>query len=189
MDHLDALPLAAAEMRSRLLGIGPDQHFLPTPCGDWNVSGLLSHVLGGNRMAVRVLEGANRPEAVGYLAGLPIGDDPVATFDASVEEVRAAYSAPGALERVCEHPQGDLPGAMVLAFRVGDLTLHSWDLARAIGGDEQLPDELVQTVWDDMAPLEDNIVLSGVFGAGPSGEVGEDAPLQTRLLDLTGRRP
>jgi hypothetical protein len=29
----------------------------------------------------------------------------------------------------------------------------------------------------------------GVFGEGPSGNVPETAPLQTRLLDLTGRRP
>jgi hypothetical protein len=28
-----------------------------------------------------------------------------------------------------------------------------------------------------------------VFGAGPSGTVADDAPLQVQLLDLTGRRP
>jgi len=28
-----------------------------------------------------------------------------------------------------------------------------------------------------------------VFGTGPSGTVGPDAPLQDRLLDLSGRRP
>lgn len=29
----------------------------------------------------------------------------------------------------------------------------------------------------------------GVFGSGPDGLVGDDAPLQTRLLNLLGRRP
>jgi hypothetical protein len=29
----------------------------------------------------------------------------------------------------------------------------------------------------------------GVFGDGPSGDVGEESELQLRLLDLTGRRP
>jgi hypothetical protein len=28
-----------------------------------------------------------------------------------------------------------------------------------------------------------------MFGTGASGTVADDAPLQTRLLDLTGRRP
>ena len=37
-----------------------------------------------------------------------------------------------------------------------------------------------------MAPF---IAEIGVFGSGPSGTVAEDAPLQQRLLDLTGRRP
>jgi hypothetical protein len=37
-----------------------------------------------------------------------------------------------------------------------------------------------------MAPIIGQI---GIFGEGPSGTVGEDAPLQERLLDLTGRRP
>jgi hypothetical protein len=37
--------------------------------------------------------------------------------------------------------------------------------------------------------MEGFIGKSGFFGSGPSGAVGEDAPLQTRLLDLSGRRP
>jgi hypothetical protein len=30
---------------------------------------------------------------------------------------------------------------------------------------------------------------SGAFGSGPSAGVPDSAPLQTRLLDLSGRRP
>jgi hypothetical protein len=33
------------------------------------------------------------------------------------------------------------------------------------------------------------IPATGVFGSGPSGTLGPDAPLQDRLLDLSGRRP
>ena len=40
-----------------------------------------------------------------------------------------------------------------------------------------------------MSPMAGFIGKSGFFGSGPSGEVGEDAPLQSRLLDLSGRRP
>ena len=29
----------------------------------------------------------------------------------------------------------------------------------------------------------------GIFGDSASGDVGDDAPLQTRFLDLVGRRP
>jgi len=44
-------------------------------------------------------------------------------------------------------------------------------------------------IWDQMSPIADFIGKSGFFGSGPSGEVPEEAPLQARLLDLSGRRP
>ncbi|MCB1270234.1 MAG: TIGR03086 family metal-binding protein [Microthrixaceae bacterium] len=189
MDDLELLELASAAFGARIAEVDQDQQFLPTPCGEWNVAGLITHVLGGNHMAVRLLEGAHRAEAIGYLTGLPLGDDPAATFAQNAAAQLAAFSEPGALERTCEHPMGDLPGAVVLGFRIGDLTLHSWDLARAVGGDEELPEALIDRVWSDLVPLRDNIAATGIFGEGPSGEVPDDAPLQTRLLDLTGRRP
>jgi hypothetical protein len=83
----------------------------------------------------------------------------------------------------------DMPEAQLLGFRIGGLTLHAWDLARASGGDEALDSELVEAVWAQLSPMAPFIAETGVFGVGPSGEVGEGAPLQVRLLDLSGRRP
>lgn len=82
-----------------------------------------------------------------------------------------------------------MPGSQLLNFRAGDLILHSWDLARAIGVDETLADGPVAYVWEALQPMAPIIGQIGQFGTGPSGDVGEDAPLQQRLLDLTGRRP
>jgi len=83
----------------------------------------------------------------------------------------------------------DMPGAQLLGFRIGDLALHTWDLARAIGGDEELDEGLTANVWETLEPMAPFIGEIGVFGTGPSGTVGSDAPLQTRLLGVTGRRP
>ena len=80
-------------------------------------------------------------------------------------------------------------GAQLFGFRVGDYALHGWDLARAIGADETLDDAVVQAIWAALQPMASVIGNSGVFGTGSSGQVADDAPLQTRLLDLTGRRP
>jgi hypothetical protein len=77
----------------------------------------------------------------------------------------------------------------VYHFRTSDYLLHSWDLARATRGDEQLHEGLVAATWDGMQPMAPFIAETGIFGDGPSGTVGEDAPLQQRLLDFTGRRP
>ena len=81
-----------------------------------------------------------------------------------------------------------MPAEQLLGLRIGDLLIHRWDLARAIGADEQLSPDAVQRVWDDTAPMAPIIAQLGVFGDGPSGTVPDDAPLSERLLDLMGRR-
>lgn len=140
-------------------------------------------------MMTALIEGCSAAEAIGIIEGEPIPDDAVAVC-AEVGEAQArAFSQPGALDRICHHPSGDFPGAVMLAFSAGDFALHTWDLARAIGADETLPAELVAAVWENIEPLIPAIDQIGVFGSGPSGTVPEDAPLQTRLLDATGRRP
>jgi hypothetical protein len=70
-----------------------------------------------------------------------------------------------------------------------DLTLHAWDLARAIGASEELPDVLVTHVYGRLLPLKEVIGQIGIFGLGPSRDLNDDAPTQLKLLDLTGRRP
>ena len=40
-----------------------------------------------------------------------------------------------------------------------------------------------------MLPMAPMLAGSGAFGEGASGTVGDDAPTQTKLLDLAGRRP
>jgi hypothetical protein len=83
---------------------------------------------------------------------------------------------------------GDRPAAQLLGFRVADYTFHAWDLAHAIGADEQLHDGLVRELWQVMAPMAPVLGESGQFGTGPSADLDPKAPLQTRLLDLSGRR-
>jgi uncharacterized protein (TIGR03086 family) len=189
MDRLDVID-RGGEQFARVLGIvGPEQWSLSTPCEGWDVRELVRHVVGGTIMATRLLEGAGRDEALSEVIEFRLGDDPLAEFTAAMAAVSAAFREPGALDRTCAHPMGDIPADTLLGFRIGDLTLHSWDLAHAIGADETLDPVLVETVWDEVSPMKDGIAASGMFGAGPSNTVADDAPLQVRLLDLTGRRP
>jgi hypothetical protein len=56
-----------------------------------------------------------------------------------------------------------------------------------IGTDTRFPDALVQGLWDELEPHAEEWRAIGVFG--PKIEVLTDAPLQDRLLGLTGRQP
>ena len=195
MDSLDALDRARAEFERRLDAITDSQWELATPCTEMTVRGLVEHLSAGNRMAVLLLAGTGRDEALAEVRAMHTVDaDPtpggtVATFRASADAQAAALREPGALDRTCHHFVGDVPGAQLLRFRIGDLTLHAWDLARAIGADETLDPELAEHVYTAMAPMASFIATTGMFGSGPSGAVDDDAPVQVRLLDLSGRRP
>jgi uncharacterized protein (TIGR03086 family) len=188
MTHDVNLTTSAAEFERRLRAIRPEQWDAPTPCGDWDVRELVRHVVKGNTMAANLLAGWTADQVRALFAD-PLSDDPIDEFLTGTKAQADALAEPGALERIVHHPAFDMPGAQLLNFRVGDLTLHAWDLARSIGADETLDPQLVQAVWDALAPMAPIIATTGVFGEGPSATVGEDAPLQLRLLDLTGRRP
>jgi uncharacterized protein (TIGR03086 family) len=189
MDGLDSLDRARSEFERRLRAVEVEQWSLDTPCAGWTVRDVVNHVVGGNRMAVALLAGASRDEARAARGVDALGDDPIAAFEPSADELAASFAAPGARDRICHHGVGDIPGEQLLGFRTADYALHAWDLARAIGGDEQLDDALVEELWQVMSPMAPMIGGSGQFGTGPSGDLDADAPLQARLLDLSGRRP
>jgi len=188
---LDATTLARAQdvFDARLRRVETDQWALATPCPDWTVRDLVNHVVLGGTMSVQLLDGATVEEIVTLFGTDALGDDPLESRRRVVAEERDAFAASGALDRIVHHPAGDIPGATLLGFRTGDNLLHAWDLARATGGDETLPEDVVADVWTAMEPFGAGIASFGVFGDGPSGTVGADAPLQRRLLDLSGRRP
>jgi hypothetical protein len=65
--------------------------------------------------------------------------------------------------------------------------MRAWDIAKVIGVDPTLPDDLVQGLWDELSPVADEYRKYGVFPAAIP--VPDDAPLMQRLLGLTGRDP
>jgi len=188
MDPLDALALASSTFVDVLVQVGDAQMSLATPCEDWDVAALIAHVTMGNEMAIALVDGASQEEAIAYRDREFGGDDAITSCRASVGAQMTRMRAVTDWDAVIHHPMGDVPASQLLGFRTGDLTLHSWDLAKAIGADESLPEDLAAVVYDSMKPMEPFIGQIGLFGEGPSGSVGDEADVQARLLDLTGRR-
>lgn len=189
MDSLAVLRRAGDFYESRLAAVTSEQWSMPSICDGWTVKDLADHVVGGNRFAVGMLAGLDTATAFeGALAG-GFDDDPVTAYRVSAHGQLDAFGTPGALDVVVHHPAGDIGARQFLGFRLGDLLLHGWDLARSTGGDDTLDAELVAAVWDayqsGLSAADDR----GAFGEGPSGNVSGDASLSLRLLDLTGRRP
>ena len=68
-----------------------------------------------------------------------------------------------------------------------DLVVHAWDIARATGQDEKLPEDEVTVFYELMLPFGDMLRMGGV--CGPEVPVPATAPMQDRLLGLMGRTP
>jgi uncharacterized protein (TIGR03086 family) len=188
MDLNEALTLSTTNFLSLLEHVGPNDLALATPCEGWAVRDLVAHVARGSDMSVSLLNGASQSEASELLmAAAP--DDVLGECRRALAAQLAAMTNAVDLERIVHHTMGDISTRQLFDFRIGDLTLHAWDLARALSIPDELPDELVEHVYDVLLPMEAFIGDIGVFGRGPSGAVEVDSTTQAKLLDLTGRRP
>ena len=67
-----------------------------------------------------------------------------------------------------------------------DVLVHTWDLARAVGGDESLPTDIVEGAYSGLKPMDAMLRQPGVFG--PKVEVPAGADVQTEFLGFVGRR-
>jgi uncharacterized protein (TIGR03086 family) len=190
MERLELLDLAAAAFCARAEAVGVDEWSRQTPCAEWDIGDLVDHVIGGNRFTALILGGATAESAMTeVMASFGSDDDRRSALRRSIDAQRVAFHAAGALDATCHHVTGDMSGSQVLGYRLTDLTLHSWDLAKATVDDDTIDEKLVASVWADMEQRRNTIDATGQFGDGPSGTLPENAPLQTRLLDLAGRRP
>jgi uncharacterized protein (TIGR03086 family) len=177
---------ALGEFDKRVRQVRPDQWHDATPCAEWDVRELVNHLAVEQLWAPLLLEGATIEDVGNRYAGDQLGDDPVTAWTNASAAAREAFAAPGALRRSVELSYGRRPAEGYCQEMTMDLTVHAWDLARAIGADEQLDEGLVADVLAFIEPQVDQLVGTGLFA--PPIEVGDDADTQTRLLALLGRR-
>jgi uncharacterized protein (TIGR03086 family) len=116
-----------------------------------------------------------------------LGADPKQGFSALVDQAGAAAQALDDLERIVHCSFGDYPAREYFWQINGFRGLRAHDIAKVIGADTRLPDDLVQGLWEEIEPHAEEWREIGVFG--PKVDVPADASLQDRLLGLTGRQP
>lgn len=134
-------------------------------------------------LAGRTMDAVGRDRFDGDL----LGDDPRVAFATLVDKGVAAAQAVTDLDQPVHWSYGDFPMGEGLWHPTSFRALRSVDLARFLGVDETLDPALVQAMLDEFVPQAGLWRSMGVFG--PEVPVPEDAPLQERLLGLTGRRP
>ena len=135
----------------------------PTPCPDWDARDLVEHVIGFHEvLLLRPLEiKAHRPR-----------DPTPARWDATAKAIDEA------LEHLTVELREQLPAL------TNDVLVHTWDLARAVGADEALDEELVECALRTVQP--EAMAKSGMFAAPVP--VSPDAAPWVLLLGAYGRQ-
>jgi uncharacterized protein (TIGR03086 family) len=194
MDEVLAMFLSGQhEFTARVHAIKEDQWAAPTPDTEWSVADLVNHLIDEHRWAPPLLRGLDLDAAGKVVEGsrsLPVdggvGANLAELWDEAAAGSADAVTADGAIDRSVELSRGTTPARTYLAEMVFDLTVHSWDLGKAIGYDELLPRELVEFVRGNM-PGTGDLSGSGLF-AKPV-EVREGASPQEQVIAATGRDP
>jgi uncharacterized protein (TIGR03086 family) len=164
---VDRFLLASRGFAHHLRAVPPDAWDAPTPCPEWDVRALVDHMTRGNLNHVGLLTGVTREEFLARRDEDAHGADPVAAFTASVRACADAFAEAGALDRVVDYPFGKLGGRQALAVRTADSTVHTWDLARALGADETLDPGLVAWIDEDYDAIFAGLALGPRFFADP----------------------
>lgn len=186
MSHAPLIARAAAPVIDLVHQIKPEQLANPTPCTEFDVRGVLNHLL----LWGPSLEGAARKESVPPPPPDTdlTGGDWAGALLAQLERSVAAWQRPSAWEGTTfMGGPTELPAASVGGMALCEFLVHGWDLARGVGQDPRWPDDVVTATYDVVAGMADIGRQMGVFG--PAVAVADDAPAFDRMLGLTGRDP
>ncbi len=123
-----------------LARVTPEQLESDTPCASWKVRDLINHIVGGQRFFATMARG-EPIDAEAREHDWSAGDF-AADFESGAKECLAAFSEPGAMEKIMHLPFGDMPGSAFLGIAATDTFVHGWDLAKATGQDTNLDPEL-----------------------------------------------
>lgn len=193
---IDRFVLASTEFERQLRTVRPEHWTWPTPCTGWDVRHLVNHMTRGNLNYVHLLLDGTAADFLRLRDADALGTDPIAAYTQSVRDCAEAFARPAALERVLDYPLGRVTGRQALAVRTTDATIHTWDLMRAIGADDELDSSLVKWIDDNLDAIYAGLAETPVaidtthrFFAAPTGALTHDASLQDRLLYRMGRNP
>ena len=162
----------------------------PTPCPDWTLHGLISHMTAQHYgfAAAAVGDGDLARWRTRRLSG-----DPVADYRAAADTVLYAFAADGVLDRQFPLPEfaGSpvFPARQAISFHFVDYVVHSWDVAKTLGLEAEFPTDVLEAALRVAldVPDGDNRLAPGAAFA-PSLAVGGGSPLDL-IVAILGRSP
>ena len=176
----DRFELVAAGFDRRVQAVPPEKWSAPSPCQEWTARDVVGHVVRNYRsMAAEATGGEAQP--------MGEDEDPVQAWSDAYGQLSELARDPNALAQPVRGPGGPTPLEQAMGNLISmDTHVHTWDLARAVGGDERLDPDVVRFSRQMLEPMDDMLRRPGVFGPRLDPPAGADE--QTQLLYFLGRR-
>ena len=154
----------------------------PAPCDGWVARDVVRHL-------VEWIPGFFQDCADLQFPDTPsVDDDPAGAWQGLSDTMQAALDDPEIAAHEFEMRMGRYRiDDAIATFCIGDILVHTWDLARAVGLDESLDEDEVHRLFEGMEPIDEMLRQSGHYG--PRVGVPDDADEQTKLIAFTGRHP
>lgn len=202
MNEIETFTRADRTLKAVVDQIGDDQWDIEPPAdfptadaGSYTLRQILDYQAYDEAWIPTMMAGTTIDEIGAEAFGDPIGNDLLgdAPKQRFAELVQVAIESVQALDdselddRTVHYSYGSYPAREALWHAIVFRTMRAHDIAKAIGFEHDLPADLVQDVWDIVEPHAEEWRQMGVFG--PAVDIADDAPLQDRLLALTGRQP
>ena len=139
-DRRQEFTLSYAHAADIVSGIRPDQLNDPTPCPEFDVAGLVDHIVGAGWRAAEMGRGVT-PSGDEF-PHIELSDAPDQLRQAG-KEAEAAWSDDARLDAMVTMPWGETyDGSFLVNMYVAELAGHAWDLASATGQLDRLDPDL-----------------------------------------------
>jgi uncharacterized protein (TIGR03086 family) len=184
MDLLEALAQTFDHATKVVAGATDDKLGNPTPCREWDVRAVLTHMTG---VVANMGLGASALDLLPDITAYELRDDRVSQFRSEADRTLAAWTERGLSDEV-NVGAGPMPVAAAMRINLLDTATHSWDIARATGQGEELPDDLATFVLECCEGIVTD-QIRGFAGIDPAVPVTADATPTQRLVAFLGRQP
>ena len=183
---LDLLERAVTQLDAVIARVRPDEEALPTPCGDWDVKALLTHLVGHSVPNLIVAAGGGAPDW--QAEPRAVSADWSGAYRTEADELLAAWRAAD-MDSMVTSGGGQAPLRSRADQQLAELAVHTWDLAKATGQDTPLDPAVAEHTlsWSHQVLKPEYRGAGRAFG--PEVPVASDAPSYDRLAGWFGRNP
>jgi uncharacterized protein (TIGR03086 family) len=160
----------------------------PTPCPEYSVRQLASHLIAVLRRVPVAASGGNPFTVPSFADDVP-STEWIKAWDEAYDAAEAAWSEPDVLGRMCNLGFATLPGVAAAVAYTTEFTVHTWDLAKATGQSPAWDPAVLAPSLGAMRHAVPPEPRGGMVPFGPVVQVTADSSPIDQLVAWYGREP